>query len=302
MGNLKANGIQIEYETFGNPSNPALLLIAGLSGQMLFWPSDFCSKIAENGYYVIRFDNRDTGLSTKIDGLDLEGIKEKIGELFMGKKTSTPYGLEHMADDCLGILDALNIHKAHIFGMSMGGHIAQVFCLKYTFRAHSLISLYSHTGNKSEFMPEQEVMAALFTPTPEEREANIKHNMDFFRLISGKNGTFDERFHKELLAASYDRCLCIEGTARQYLSMLTQKDRVSDLVKLNIPTLIIHGDKDPLVPLAGGEAIAGAVPNSKLIVIKGMGHDLPNLGSYGSEILDAAVNHLNNEFFFYDGQ
>ena len=292
MVNLNSNNIQIETETFGKRSNPALLLIAGLSGQMLFWPSDFCNAIADKGFYVIRFDNRDTGLSTKANGPGLEEIKEKIGALFLGEQTSVPYTIADLANDGLGILDALDIKKAHICGMSMGGYIAQTLCINHPSRVISLTSIYSHTGNKPEFMPTQEVLDALFVPMPEEREANIEQRLSFFRLISGKGGTFDEKFHRDILAASFDRCLCIEGTARQYLAILTQKDRVSDLGKLDIPALVIHGDEDPLVPLAGGESTADAIPNAELVIINGMGHDLPNLNTFGSKIADLLIEHM----------
>ncbi len=171
MANLSTNNIQIEYEIFGKTSDPTLLLIAGLGGQMNYWPIDFCTSISEKGFQVIRFDNRDTGLSTKIDGLNLDEIRALIGKMFMGEKASVPYRIEDMAEDAIGLLDALDINQAHICGMSMGGFISQTLCIHHPERILSLTSLYSHPGNSSSYMPTQDVMEAMFIPPPPEREA-----------------------------------------------------------------------------------------------------------------------------------
>jgi pimeloyl-ACP methyl ester carboxylesterase len=217
MTTANANGIQIEYETFGDPSSPALLLIIGLGSQLIHWQDEFCQQIADNGYNVIRYDNRDAGLSTKLDELTMPDIMGKIGALFAGQKVSTPYTIEDMANDAAGLLDALNIDKAHICGMSMGGYIAQTFAINNPSRTLSLTSIYSHCGNRKEFLPVQEVMEAMMTPTPEEREAFIGYMLKFFKLIYGTGLPFDEKFHRTLAGQSYDRSFCPEGTPANIL-------------------------------------------------------------------------------------
>jgi pimeloyl-ACP methyl ester carboxylesterase len=292
MATANANGIQIEYETFGDPLSPALLLIIGLGSQLIHWQGEFCQQIADNGYHVIRYDNRDAGLSTKHDELAMPEILEKIGALFSGQKVSTPYTIEDMANDAVSLLDTLNIDKAHICGMSMGGYIAQTFAIKNPSRTLSLTSIYSHCGNRKEFLPTQEAMAAMMTPPPEEREAYIEYMLKFFKLISGTGLPFDEEFHRALAAQSYDRSFCAEGTARQYLAIMVQKDRTAELSDLKVPSLIIHGDADPLVPMIGGKATAAAIPGASLKIISGMGHAIPNLNAYWGDIKDAMINHM----------
>ena len=197
-----------------------------------------------------------------------------------------------MANDAAGLLDALNIDKAHICGMSMGGYIAQTFAINNPSRTLSLTSIYSHCGNRKEFLPTQEVMAAMMTPTPEEREAYIEYMLKFFKLIYGTGLPFDEEFHRALAAQSYDRSFCPEGTARQYLAIMVQKDRTAELGELKVPSLIIHGDADPLVPMAGGKATADAIQGAVLKTINGMGHVIPNLNAYWKGIKDSMINHM----------
>lgn len=293
MSTADANQIRIEYNTFGHPSSPALLLIIGIGCQMIHWPSEFCQRIADRGYYVIRYDNRDSGCSAKIEGLSMPEILEKIGSMFMGQDVSVPYTIEDMAADAAGLLDALNIDRAHICGMSMGGFIAQAFAIAHPWRTLSLTSIYSHNGDKTRYLPAQEVMEAMLTPIPEDRTAYIEHTLDLLRLTFGTGLPFDEEFYRPLTARSYDRCFCPEGTARQYLAIMTQTDRTPGLQTLNMPALVIHGEEDPLVPMAGGEATADAIPGAEWLVIPGMGHVLPNLNAYWSDILKAILNHLD---------
>jgi pimeloyl-ACP methyl ester carboxylesterase len=292
MATAEANGITIEYETFGNPSSPALLLIIGLGCQLIHWQDAFCQQIADNGYFVIRYDNRDIGLSTKFDELSMPEIMEKIGAFFMGQKVSTPYTIEDMTNDAVGLLDALNIDMAHICGMSLGGYIAQTFAINNPSRTLSLTSIYSHCGNQKEFLPTPEVMEAMMAPTPEAREPFIEYMVNIFKLTYGTGLPFDEEFHKTIAARSYDRSFCPEGTGRQYIAKMVQKDRTAGLGELKIPSLIIHGDEDPLIPLSGGKATAAAIPNAEFMIVKGMGHVLPNLNTYWSDIKDAMINHM----------
>ena len=290
--NANTNGIRIEYETFGDASSPALLLIMGLAGQLIHWQDGFCQKIAEKGYHVIRYDNRDAGLSTKFDELRMPEIMAKIGAIFSGQKVSIPYTIEDMADDAAGLLDALNIGKAHICGMSMGGFIAQAFAIKNPFRTLSLTSIHSHCGASKKFIPAQEVLEAMLVPTPEERGAYIQHMVNIFKLTYGSGVSFDEEYHRQIAGKAFDRSFCPEGEARQYLAIMLQKDRTAELAKMKVPSLIIHGDEDPLVPLAGGKATADAISGAEFRVLKGMGHVMPNLNAYWDDIKDAMLHHM----------
>jgi len=292
MATADANGIQVEYDTFGKSSHPALLLIIGLGCQLIHWQDEFCQQIADSGFYVIRYDNRDSGLSTKFEGLGSEEIMERIMALFAGQKVSVPYEIEDMSSDAVGLLDEMNIEKAHICGMSMGGFIAQTFAVNNPSRAISLTSIYSHCGKGSKFLPSQEAMEALMKPVPQDRDGAIEYTVDFWRLVYGSGLPFDEEFHKRIAAQAFDRSFCPEGTGRQYLAIMVQKDRTDELGKLKIPSLVIHGDDDPLVPLAGGKATSEAIPGAELMVVKGMGHVIPNLNAYWGDIKDAIIRHI----------
>jgi pimeloyl-ACP methyl ester carboxylesterase len=170
--------------------------------------------------------------------------------------------------------------------------IAQTFAINNPSRTLSLISIYSHSGNREEFVPTQEVLEAMMKSVPEERDQYIDYQLNLFKLIFGTGLPFDAEFHRTLFARTYDRSFCPEGTGRQYLAIMVQKDRAEDLGKLKIPSLIIHGDGDPLVPLAGGKATADAISGAKFIIVKGMGHVLPNLNAYWNDIKDAMINHM----------
>jgi pimeloyl-ACP methyl ester carboxylesterase len=292
MATAYANGIKIEYDTFGKSSHPALLLIIGLGSQLIHWQDEFCQQIADNGFYVIRYDNRDSGLSTKFEGLSSEEIMEKIMALFSGQKVSVPYTIEDMSKDSVGLLDEMKIKKAHICGMSMGGYIAQTFAINNPSRTISLTSIYSHCGNRSEFLPSQEAMEAMMKPIPKDRDEFIEYMVDFFNLIYGSGLPFDEEFHKRIAAQAFDRSFCPEGSGRQYLAIMVQRDRTDDLRKLIVPSLVIHGDEDSLVPLAGGKATSEAIPNAEFMLVKGMGHVIPNLDAYWDDIKDAMIRHM----------
>lgn len=292
MATARTNGIQIEYETFGNPASPTLLLIIGLGCQLIHWQRDFCETIANHGYHVIRFDNRDSGLSTKIDGFDMGDVMAKIGALFMKQEVPVPYGIEDMAKDAVGLLDHLKIDKAHICGMSMGGFIAQTIAVNHPKRLLSLISIYSSPGNRREFMPTQDVMEFMMTPEPTERKAFIEHSVAYLKLVSGSGIPLDEAYCRRLAGESYDRSFYPAGVLRQYMAILSQKDRGDALKKVSVPALVIHGDQDPMIPLAAGEATADALADATLKIINGMGHDLPNLNGYWDDVLDAMVAHM----------
>jgi pimeloyl-ACP methyl ester carboxylesterase len=210
----------------------------------------------------------------------------------LGETVNPPYTIEDMADDAVGLLDALDIEKTHLCGMSMGGMIAQSIAINNPQRVLSLISIYSRTGDPNEPPPKPEAMEFLLTPLPEEREANIEHNLKIFRTIAGPGFPFDEEWHRRLATQAYDRAFYPQGVARQLVAVLTQKNRKPALASLSAPTLVIHGADDPLVLVEGGENTAAAIPGAELMIIEGMGHDLPHGGAW-PQIIDAVVEHTH---------
>jgi pimeloyl-ACP methyl ester carboxylesterase len=296
VAKIDANGIQIEYDTFGKPGSPALLLIVGLANQLIHWDEALCQQLARRGHYVIRFDNRDAGLSTKLAEAGIPDIGQIMEARRKGEEIKPPYTIEDMADDAVGLLDALGIEAAHICGMSMGGMIAQTIALNHRQRVLSLISIYSHTGNPALPEPKPEAMECLFAPPPQEREANIAYSLKVFRTTSGSGFPLDEKWHRNIAAQAYDRAFYPEGVARQLAAVLTQKNRKPDLGSILVPTLVIHGADDPLVPLEGGEDTAEAIPGAELIIIDGMGHDLPHDGAW-TKIINAMVDHTHKVSF-----
>lgn len=296
MSRVKANGIEIEVETFGDPSGRPLLLIIGLGAQMIHWDDNLCKDLAERGHYVIRYDNRDVGLSTKFEEAGLPDLMEIFGKLLGGEKINPPYTLEDMADDAAGLLDALGIRKAHICGMSMGGMIAQTIVLRHPSRVLSLISIYSTTGNPEVPQPKPEVTGLLIAPPPREREANVEHMRHVFKTIAGSGFPFDEQWTRRIMAESYDRSFYPQGMVRQLVAVLTQENRVPALASVTVPTLVVHGTDDPLVPVEGGKDTARAVPGADLMLIEGMGHDLPHGGAW-PRIVEAITAHTQKAQF-----
>ena len=290
MPTATANGIQIEYETFGSPSARPLLLIIGLGGQMIHWDDDLCKDLAGRGHYIIRFDNRDVGLSTKFEAAGVPNRIEIFGKVMQGQKIQAPYTLDDMADDGVGLLDALGIRKAHICGMSMGGMIAQTITIRHPSRVLSLISIYSNTGNPELPQPKPEVMGPLITPPPQEREANIEHMLGAFKIFAGPGFPMDEAWTRKIMAESYDRCFYPQGVARQLVAILAHGNRKPALASVKVPTLVIHGTADPLVPVEGGKDTAQAIPGAELMLIEGMGHDLPHGGAW-PRIVEAIAAH-----------
>lgn len=291
MAKTTANGIQIEYDTFGKPGEPALLLIVGLANQLIHWDEALCQQLARRGHYVIRFDNRDAGLSTKLAEAGIPDIGQIMEARRKGEEIKPPYTIEDMANDAVGLLDALGIGAAHICGMSMGGMIGQTIALNHRQRVLSLISIYSHTGNPALPEPKPEGLECLFTPPPREREANIAYSLKVFRTMSGSGFPLDEEWHRNIAAQAYDRAFYPEGVARQLAAVLTQKNRKPELGSVCVPALVIHGAEDPLVPVEGGKDTAAGIPGAELIIIDGMGHDLPHGGAW-PQIVDAIVDHI----------
>lgn len=274
MPNLTANGIKIEYDTFGDPSSPPLLLIMGLGRQMIAWGEAVCDQLARQGLYVIRFDNRDVGLSSKIDEAELPNIEEVLAARQSGEKAKIPYTLDDMADDAIGLLDALGIERAHICGISMGGMIAQIMAVRYPSRVWSLVSMESGTGAPDLPPAKPEVIALLLAPRPAERDAYVEHMLNIFRTIAGSKIPIDEQLTRRLSEQSYDRCYYPQGVARHWAAIIAAGDRTQALKSVTAPTLVIHGSEDPLVPIEHGKATAEAVPGAEVLIIEGMGHGL----------------------------
>ena len=253
-----------------------------LRTSLIHWDDGLCADLAIRGHYVIRFDNRDSGLSTKCDGSDPSVIK--------GQRTRPVYSLDDMADDAMGLLDALGIAKAHLCGASMGGMIAQCAAIRYPSRVLSLTSIYSTTGNRSLPPPDPEVMDLLLTPAPRDREGYVEYMVLFIRMTTGKGFAFDEAYARQISQRAYDRSFYPEGTARQLRAIATQIDRRQALANLTVPTLIIQGTDDPLVSVEAGRDMVNAIPGARLMLIEGMGHDLARGGAW-SAIIEAIANH-----------
>ncbi len=264
-----ANGIDIEYVIEGDPTDPPMLLVMGLGGQLIAWPEGFVDGLCERGFRIIRFDNRDCGLSTKFEGLP------DIAALFAGDASSACYRIEDMADDAAALLTELGVARAHVVGVSMGGMITQALAVNQPDRFLSASSLMSTTGDRAVGAATGEAITALLRPVATSRDEAIEASLAGSRVIGSPQYPTDEAFLRQRAAAAYDRSYCPDGTARQLAAILASPDRTEGLHGVRMPFLVIHGEADPLVTLSGGQATAAAVPGSKLITIPGMGHDLP---------------------------
>ncbi|MFN3859289.1 MAG: alpha/beta fold hydrolase [Caulobacter sp.] len=285
MPQITANGIAIEYDERG--SGEPLLLIMGLGAQMTRWPEGFCDRLAARGFRVIRFDNRDIGLSQKFDAAGLPDMAAILTAFASGQQPPAAYTLAEMAEDAVGLLDALAIDKAHIVGASMGGMIAQLVAADYPERTLSLTSIMSTTGNRQLPPGTPEAMAALSTPAPsphDDLEGFLAHGLKTARII-GSPDHIDEAALRERMAADVQRSYAPAGFLRQYAAVLASPDRRPKLKGVTAPTVVIHGEIDPLVPLAGGRDTAETVPGAELVVIPGMGHDVPTV--FWDQIIDA---------------
>ena len=271
----RTNGIDLEYETFGHPSRPPLLLIMGLGAQMILWDEEFCAALVDRGYFVIRFDNRDIGLSTKLDASGIPDVMAAMTRALGGETVEAPYTLSDMAADTAGLLDALGIERAHVVGASLGGMIAQTLAIEYPRRVLSLTSIMSSTGNPDVTQPRPEALSALLGPLPTSRDEAVDSIIRFFRVVGSPGFPFDEQRVRERAALAFDRGFNPLGVARQLVATLASGSRTERLRSVRVPALVIHGKNDPLIPLAGGEDTAAALPRAELLVIDGMGHDMP---------------------------
>ena len=277
MPQARANNLNLEYETFGDPAHPPVLLIMGLGAQLVLWPDELCHALAAGGHYVIRFDNRDVGLSTKIEHARRPKLVRAALASMVGLKVKAPYTLDDMARDAVGLLDALQLKRAHVVGASMGGMIAQIVAAKYPERVDSLTLIMTTTGNPRLPQPRLEIRLKLVRrPTAGDRETLIRHSMDIWRLIGSPRYPMDEPALRSKVERSYDRSSYRHGIARQTLAIIASGSRVPLLKRIQAPTLIIHGKDDPLVPVSGGYDLVRHIPGARLEIIEGMGHDLPH--------------------------
>lgn len=282
--------VELEYEVCGPPGAPPVLLIMGVGAQLIHWPDGFVDMLARRGLRVIRFDNRDAGLSTKLEHLGVPRVRWLLVRALMGLPVVGPYRLEDMAGDAAGLLDALEVQRAHVVGISMGGMIAQVMAIGRPDRVLSLTSLMSTPGGR--YVGRYGAIRALVGPPPRSREEAIECGVRLARTLSGPGFPLDDDRLRELAARSWDRAHCPSGFARQMAAILAATPRAAALARLRVPALVVHGEHDPLVPVEAGRATAAAIPGSRLVVVPGLGHGLPE-GAWPL-LCDEIVRHVTD--------
>ena len=284
---LVQTGMELEYDTFGSPQDPALLLIMGFTAQMTAWDVRFCQILADGGHFVIRFDNRDSGLSTKLDGQVPDVAGAMAAALADTPPPPLPYLLDDMAADAMGLLDVLGIERAHIMGASMGGMIAQVVAINHPERVISLVSVMSQPGEIEVGQPSDEAAVAIFSPPPTTREEYIEASPRWLVWASKKHR--DVAQTKERAAREFDRSFYPEGAPRQMAAIYGSGRRSAELQALDVPTLVIHGRDDQLITPSGGLRTAELIPGAHLLFVADMGHDLPE--PLWPLLTDAVLSH-----------
>ena len=265
--------IELEYDTFGDPKNPALLLVMGYTAQMVGWEEEFCKMFVAKNLYVIRFDNRDCGLSTKFDGVQVDVNAVITAALMEEPMPKVPYTLSDMAGDAVGLLDFLKIERAHVLGASMGGMIAQVMAIEHPTRVRSLTSVMSMSGEPEYGQSAPEAMNALLSVPPSDRDGYIAHS-PIYQAFHSKKYRSDEN-SKRAAARDFDRSYYPQGAPRQLAAIYSTGRRTEQLRAVTTPTLVIHGKDDTLITPSGGERTAELIANAKLVLVDDMGHDLP---------------------------
>jgi pimeloyl-ACP methyl ester carboxylesterase len=273
----KANGIEIAYEETGDRAAPAMLLIMGLGAPLTYWPDAFVEGLARQGFRLVRFDNRDFGLSTKFGDAPPVDLPVAFARLLRGEKIQAPYGLPDMARDGIGLMDALGIDKAHIVGVSMGGMIGQIIAADYGSRVRSLTSIMSTSGDPSlpPGKPEAVAVLTMSPPPASDRAASIDYGVKCQRAIGSQSLPAPEADLRAKVARGFDRSDYFDGTPRQLLAVIVDGSRVELLKRIKTPTLVIHGTEDPLIPVEGGKDTASHIPGAELMLVPGMGHDFP---------------------------
>jgi pimeloyl-ACP methyl ester carboxylesterase len=276
MARIRANGIDIEYEVLGDPSRPAMLLIMGLGAQLIHWPDAFCRGLVERGFHVVRFDNRDSGLSTSLASWGRPDLSSVVGQVMRGERADVPYRLDDMAADAVGLLDSLGIGRSHIVGASMGGSIAQLIAGHHRERTRSLVSMMSTSGRPELATADRDIVRAILgRPPPDDREALIRYVVRVRQAVGSPRYPEGEAEHRALVERALARAYNPDGNDRQYAAVIASGDRVELLQKLSVPTLVLHGEDDALLPQEHARDTAMLVPGSEIEVYPGWGHDIP---------------------------
>jgi len=276
MPQIRANGIHLEYESFGNDTAPPIILIMGLGAQLILWPDEFCQALAAAGYRVIRFDNRDVGLSARMDHGPRGSLLHTAVRAALRLPVTVPYTLHDMAQDTVGLMDALSLRDAHVVGLSMGGMIGQIVAAHHAERVRSFTCIMSTSGNPRLPGPSLNLRLRLLKgPKQRDRESLIRFSMETWRLIGSPKFAPDEQVLRGKVERSHDRGYNPAGLARQTAAIIASGSRVPLLKRITAPTLVIHGEDDPLVPVAAANDLARHIPGARVEVIAGMGHDLP---------------------------
>ncbi len=268
---VPANGIEIAYETFGDRGDPPLVLVMGLGTQMIAWPDELCTDLADRGHFVVRFDNRDAGASTHLHGVRAPRVAEVVA-----KRRRPPYTIVDMADDAIGLIDALELGPVHLVGASMGGFIAQTVAVRRPDRLRSLTLMMTSTGSRRVGQADPRLFGRLLRHrVVVDREVALDAVVETFRIVGSKGFAFDEAHLRDIGARSYDRGYDPAGYHRQLAAVVGQPNRTAQLARLDLPTLVIHGLNDPLVAASGGLALTRAIRGARFVGFAGMGHDLP---------------------------
>jgi pimeloyl-ACP methyl ester carboxylesterase len=266
-----SSNIEIAYEEFGDVNAPPVLLIMGAGAQMLNWHEDFCAELVSHGLRVIRFDNRDSGLSTHFHNAPMPDFKAALS----GDMSSVSYNLSDMAADTVGLLDVLGLKSAHFVGASMGGFIAQMVAIEYPKRIRSLTTIMSTTGNPAVGQPAPDTMRLMGGTPPSTREEVMEQAVKNLRVVGSPNYPLDEDDIRQRAGIAYDRSYDRLGMVRQAVAVIASGDRTTRLQSIKVPTLVIHGDSDRMCDVSGGKAIAEAIKGAELVIIEGMGHNFP---------------------------
>lgn len=283
------SGVSICYETYGNPDDVPLMLVAGLGMQLVRWDAELVDSLIDRGFFVIAHDNRDIGLSERFDHVEVDVVAAVMAAI-EGAAVDTPYLLSDMAADAIAVLDDLGVSRAHVVGTSMGGMIGQTMAIEHPDRVASLTSIMSTTGDLDVGQPRPEVLATLMPTGAEGREAVIESTVETFRVI-GSPDHFDEDLTRAAAARAYDRAHDPTAQSRQLVASIASGSRSDALRSISVPTLVVHGDADPLVDVSGGRRTAEVVPGAELLVIEGMGHDIPRV--FQPQVIEAVLALVN---------
>lgn len=285
---VSAGGVTLAFECFGRVSDPPIVLIQGLSSQMIMWEDEFCASLVARGFRVVRFDNRDVGLSTRFSHAGMPHINALLSGTMRGP-TAVPYTLADMAQDTLCLMDELDMAKAHIVGVSMGGMIGQEMAVRYPHRLRTLTSIMSTTGDPRLPGPRPEVLEMMFRPIPVDQEAYISYFREVWKLLSGPRYPIDDATAQRLGEIAFSRGIEPAASARQFAAVIAAGSRKERLATVTVPTLVIHGSEDPLIPVEGGIDTVRSIPGARLVIMEGMGHRIPR--ELWPEIIDAMAEH-----------